>query len=250
MSRIFTAVAGFDLHFPETDWKTWRALLAFLRHVQPSLFVAGGDWLNCESISPHTKGKPGRRERGQMKREFEGFDRKILRPLEAALPESCHKVYLIGNHEDWLRQLEEEQPELEGMLGLEPNLRLTERGWEVIECGKSFSHGKLTYIHGDVLKGGQHNRKALEQYCCNILYGHFHTASSQTKILPHDKKHKWMSWSSPILGKLDQNYLRNAPTGWVNGFNVIEYHDNGMFNLYPVVVMNGQFIYGGKVFRG
>jgi hypothetical protein len=59
-----------------------------------------------------------------------------------------------------------------------------------------------------------------------------------------------MSWSSPILGKLDQGYLRNSPTGRVNGFTVIEYHANGLFNVYPVVVFNGEFIYGGRMFRG
>jgi hypothetical protein len=57
-----------------------------------------------------------------------------------------------------------------------------------------------------------------------------------------------MGWISPILGKLNPEYVRNSPTAWVNGFTLVEFDPNENFNCYPIVVSNGQFAWGGRVY--
>jgi hypothetical protein len=57
-----------------------------------------------------------------------------------------------------------------------------------------------------------------------------------------------MGWISPILGTLNPAYIRNRPTGWANGTTLVEFHPNGCFNCYPIVVSKGNFGWGGKMY--
>lgn len=247
MSEVLTAVSAFDIHYPETDFPTLNAIKAFLRGNKVGLFVFGGDNLHCESISHHTKNKPMYRSLGQMKHELDGFVRQVLDPIDKLLPRDCQKVWLTGNHEDWLSQMIEEQPELAGLLDFGKYLRLEERGYIVKPQGGHFKKGHLKWIHGDVLSGG-HVQKALNTYVENIAYGHFHTGASGTKVLPHSKKQKWQAWAMGCVGRLDSKYLKSSPTGWLNQFGITEFRAGGMFNHYPVTVFNGRFSYGGKLY--
>lgn len=243
-------VAAFDVHYPEVNKKTFRALLAFMEQNDVDGFIFGGDQRNNEEISPHTKKQPKRRQlAGAHIKNTKKFDKDIMQEVEKRLKPDAEKVYILGNHDDWETQLIDEKPELEGMQTHEM-LNLAERGWNIIDTGKAFTKGKLTVIHGETLSGANHSKKAVELYVSNILYGHFHAPQSATKILPHDKKEKWMSWCAPIVGETNPYYLRNAPTAWMNGFVIIEFMPNGHFNLYPVIVFNGEFSFGGKVYKG
>lgn len=248
LKKLLTAVSCFDMHYPHVDKPTWRAVLDFCKRNRVGLFVFGGDNLDCSAISHHTKGKPMLRPRGQMKKDLDGFVRDVLDPLESRLGRFCIKVWLTGNHEDWASQLIEEQPELEGLLDFPKYLELKRRGWIVIPQGGHFKLGHLKWIHGDVLTGGLNAaRKALDMFVESIVFGHFHAFFSATKTLPHSKKYKWQAWGTGCVGKLDAKYLRNKPTGWLNGFSITEFFGTrGRFTHYPVTVINGEFAYGGK----
>lgn len=251
MKSVFTAVSAFDSHYPKTHRPTWRAILNYLERNRERvrLFVFGGDNLDCAAISHHTKGKPIHRPRGQMKKDLEGFRRQMLEPLEKALHPDAVKVWLTGNHEDWASQLIEEQPELEGLLDFPEYLKLKQRGWVVRGQGGHFKQGKLKWIHGDVLPGGANAaRKALDIYVENLMFGHLHTSASATKILPHSGRAKWMAYTIGCVGRVDASYLRNRPTGWVNGAAITEFFDNGYFNNYPVNIFRGLFGYGGEIY--
>jgi len=155
---------------------------------------------------------------------------------------------LDGNHEDWARQLIEEQPELDGLLDFAEYLDLKEQGWIVRGQGEHYKRGRLKWIHGDVLRGANPVKKALDTYVENLQFGHFHTAACATKILPHSSANKWQAYSVPCIGKLDMQYLKKSPTGWLNGFAITEFFSNGMFNNFLVNVFRGRFAYGGKVY--
>lgn len=245
-------VAG-DAHYPELHAPTFDAMRAFLTDNKVEGFVFGGDQFDNACISHHTKGKPLLRERKAYVNDQLGFLKHVLNPLEAVLPKSAERVWIHGNHDHWEDQLIEAHPEYDGMqrrftLGLE------ERGWKFIDCGKHFTKGKLTIIHGDQLASSgyiaaNHSRKALEIYGQNVLYHHMHAPQSSTKVMPFDVDARYMAWCAPILGKCNPHYLRNRATAWLNGFTILEFWGNrGHFNLYPVIVSKGSFAYGGKLY--
>lgn len=253
-SQVKRWVVGADKHFPKLSWSTWNAMCQVIEDIQPYGYIAQGDQFDNEEISHHNSRKPYYKVKGSYRKNTEQFDERILTPLDAY--KFKEKVWIIGNHDDWEFQMVEAHPEMEGQIDRVRELGLVKRGWNVIPLGHAFELGELNVIHGEVLTGignqaGMYpSRKAVELYGGNVLAAHTHAAQSFTKISPVNQKRKHMGWISPILGACNPTYLKNRPTAWLNGFNVVEQHPNGYFNLYPVIVSEGVCSYGGKLYGG
>jgi hypothetical protein len=252
-------VAVFDLHHPHVHKPTWEAVKDFIKKNPKKIagFLFGGDQSDNQEISHHTSSKPLYRPTGSYKRNTDGLN-KLVTEIEEILPKEAEKVWIEGNHEAWVNQLIERQPELQGTIERPLLLNLAGRGWEVLQLGEGRHVGKLLVVHGEGLTGignqasVYHAKRAVESYCCSVLYGHLHTTQSYTKVLPHSAKDKWVGYSSPAACTLNPTYLQNRPTAWVNGFTFIELHDpekaNSNFNVFPVIVSDGKFSYGGEVY--
>src|SRR5580765_477937 len=195
-TKLKTYIVAHDLHFPLYSKPTWSAMMEFIKHVKPAGFIFGGDQFDNQEVSPHTKGKPFYRERASYKRNTNGFAREILEPLERSLGDA-ERVWVIGNHDDWCRQVIEEQPELEGVNEREDALGLKELGWKIVPLGHSYKLGELNVIHGEILTGVGNQagaypaKKAIEIYAGNVLAGHTHAPQSFSKISPVEVKKKY-----------------------------------------------------------
>lgn len=226
--------------------------MEFIRDIKPNGFIFQGDQFDNEEISHHNSNKPYYKERRSYLRNQEAFEETILGPLEAALPRGASRTWIVGNHDDWEFQFVETHPELEGLVDRPSALGLAKRGWEVIPLGHAKKLGELNVIHGEVLTGIGNQagatpaRKAVEIYAGNVLAAHTHAPQSFTKISPVEQRKKHMGWIAPILGATNPGYLRNRPTAWLNGFTVVEVRSNGFFNVYPIIVIDGKFAFGGK----
>lgn len=253
--KTSTYVVAHDLHFPAMSKKTWNAMMEFIKDVKPQGFIFGGDQFDNNEISHHTKGKPFYRPRAEFNRNTTEFARNILGPLERSLGDA-ERTWIIGNHDRFEHDLIEEQPELEGIIERVDTLKLEERGWDIVPLGHAKKLGELNVIHGEVLTGIGNQagafpaKKAIELYASNVLAGHTHAPQSFTKISPVEARKKYMAWIAPILGEVNPAYLRNRPTAWLNGFTIVELRAKGFFNVYPVVVIDGTFCYGGKEYKG
>jgi hypothetical protein len=256
MAKIRQAVAVYDLHFPQIHKPTVNAIFDYVTENKPDVFIFGGDQFHFDCISHHTKHTPIFRTRRAYLNDIEGFDRSILTPLEALLGPKCEKVWIIGNHEDWEQDLINEQPELEDAIGHVRLLRLVERGWTIIPLGHAYKLGKLKVIHGETLTGvgnqaGKYpSAKAVELYAGNVLAGHTHAPQTFTRVSPVEHTNKWQGHISPIAGGVNPEYLRNRPTAWLNGFNIIDVMEDGQFNYYPVIVYRGRFSYARRMYGG
>lgn len=242
-----------DIHFPETDWPTFNAMKDFATRNTIRGFIMGGDQLDNTAISHHNKKKIIFRERGAYARDTKGFDAKILTPMEAAIGKA-ERVWIEGNHDNWETQLVEENPELEGAVERPLLLNLEARGWTVVPLGKGYRVGKLLAIHGETLTGmgnqaGKYpSATAVDKYAQSVVHGHVHTMQVFTKVLPHDHNEKWAAYSSPVIAKRNPGYARNKPNAVVNGFTLIEVSANRNFNVYPIVVTDGTFVFAGETY--
>lgn len=251
-SNVKRYIVGADLHFPKLHRPTFDAMIEFIKDIKPSGFIFQGDQFDNEEISHHNSNKPYYKERRSYVRNQETFEKEVLTPLEKALPKGCGRTWIIGNHDDWEFQFVETHPELEGLVCRVAALGLEKRGWEIVPLGHSKKLGELNVIHGEVLTGignqagAYPSRKAVEIYAGNVLAAHTHAPQSYTKISPVEQRKKHMGWISPILGATNPGYLRNRPTAWLNGFTVVEVRSNGFFNLYPIIVIDGKFAFGGR----
>lgn len=232
---------------PLHDIRAINAMLAFAIDFKPDEFIIGGDGLDCGVISHHNHGKPGATEGLKLLADAQEFRSEVLVPIESL---KAKNIYIEGNHEAWLDQLVEVHPSLEGIVELKSLLKLEK--WKVIPQGGQYDLGKITFLHGDTVTGGEHVAKqAVFNYERNVRFGHFHTYSVYTKTAPSEYKNGKTGVAVPCLcGKLPK-YGKGKPNKWVQGFNFGYVGDGGLYTDYVAVIVDGKFVApDGKVYKG
>lgn len=250
-------LAAFDLHYgyerksghkvPLHDIKAWQALMKFAKDFKPDVFILGGDTLDCGCISHHNKKKPGNVEGLRLLADAAECREAVIDEVEAL---DCDElVYLIGNHEDWLNDLVTEMPSLEGIVDIKALLQLDK--WKVVDQGGVYNLGKLTFLHGDTVKGGEHVAKAaVINYERSVRFGHHHTHQAYTKCSPLDYKNAKSGVAVPCLCSKTPKYGEGAPNRWVQGFNYGYVGKGGMFSDYVVTIIDGCFTANNKSYVG
>lgn len=248
-------VALYDLHYgyerksghkmPLHDQKALDAVLEFIDDFEPDHIVLGGDMLDCGCISHHNHGKPGAVEGFRLLGDAKEMREAVIKPLEAY---DAELTYIVGNHEDWLTDLSDMIPALEGIVGLKPLLELGDK-WKIVEQGDSHKIGKLIFIHGDQIKGGENAAKnAVMAYERNIRLGHFHCYQTYSKTSASDM-HGHTGVVVPCLCKKAPRYGGGAPNKWMQGFNW-GYIGENCFSDYVSIIVNGKFFALDKEYKG
>lgn len=238
-------------------------MLEFARDFKPDVWIEGGDDLDCGPVSHWLKDKKRSTEGLRMKRDIDDYDRDILTPIDQImgtrkLPAWAHKVMkgkrkkkLTGNHEAWLDQLADQIPGLDGMLDLNNELRLKERGWNLLEQGDFVKLGKITFTHGDTLPGGDHFAKAAVMAVGDsVRVGHHHTYQVYTKHSPVDSLDVKSGVGVPALTHKAPSYAKKSPNKWALGFNYGYVFEDGTFSDYVPIITNGRLVVNGRVYRG
>lgn len=231
---------------PLHDRKAIDVAMGFIEDFKPNHVILGGDMLDCGSLSHHRLGQAGQLEGLRILSEAKELRDAVIAPLEKSI--KGRLIYHVGNHEDWLTQLVEKIPSLEGIIDVEPLLKLSSQ-WEIIPQGKSSKVGKITFVHGDTIKGGQNPAlAAVTAYERNIRFGHFHTFQTATKTTPVDAcGHTGIA--VPCLSKKGHAYGKGAPNKWMQGF-LWGYLDGPTYNDYVTIIVNGKAVINGKTYRG
>lgn len=249
-------IATYDLHFGFErrgghkvalhDPKAWNTVLEFAKDFKPHTWIHGGDMLDCGVVSHHNHGKPGATEGLKLLSDAREGRATFIEPVEKIAKDL---IYIVGNHEDWLNDLTEAIPSLEGLIDLGTLLDL--KKWTVVPQGGAYHLGKLSFIHGDTVKGGEHVAKnAVINYERNIRFGHHHTLQVYTKNSALDYKNAKTGMAVPCLCTKTPKYGEDAPNRWVQGFLYGYVDDSGMFSDYPVIIVDGRCVVNGKTYRG
>lgn len=235
---------------PLHDYKAWGATLSFAEDFKPDVFIFGGDILDCGPISRHNKGKPGNTDGLRLISDAEECRRNVISPVDSLLRRSARRVYLWGNHESWILDKLEDDPALEGVLDLRQLLALP-GSWEIPEFCGGVGLGKLYFIHGHEVKGGENVAKsAVISYERSIRFGHHHTHQTFTKTSAIDQKLGRTGVAVPCLCTKGPKYGEGKPNRWVQGFNFGYVEDSGNFTDYTPVIINGRFHWNGKLYKG
>lgn len=142
---------------PGQDFEFLRCIGRYIVAKKPDVIVMAGDWADMESLSSYDKGKrsfEGRRYRADIQAAHEAMEA-LLEPLNAYNdmrvrnkkgPYQPRRVLTLGNHEDRISRTINDEPMLDGAIGLE-DLRYAAYGWEVhpflqvvVIEGVAFSH--------------------------------------------------------------------------------------------------------------
>jgi len=239
-------IAAFDIHYPLQDKASMNVLIKAIEIIRPDYFVFGGDQLNLDCISHHNKGKIKLLENRRISKDFKGFQEEIMDRIEAVLPRSCKKYFMIGNHEYWIDRLIEDNPQLEGLMEVENNLNLSK--YEVVPFNKTLRIGEMTFLHG-IYVNKYHAEKHLRIYQKMLFYGHLHTNQVYTSIAPTTSLPK-QAVGVGCLCNRNAEYMRNRPNDWLHQFLIWYMFDDGTFVYQTPIIINGKTVINGKVVDG
>jgi len=237
-----------DVHYPHYEPRILDALEEFIADYDPDEIVYMGDQMSLDCISGWNKRKPLLKEGQRLLKEYEGFNHHVLERHEAITRPGIRRTFMFGNHEERVNWYIEEHPELQTMIEIDRNLRLTERGYKVIPYNEIHTIGKLSVIHG-FYWNKYHAVKTLEAFEGNVVYAHVHNPQMYAKVSPIDRKGYHTATSLGCLCSIKPDYKKNAPNFWINQFGIVEHLPaTGVFNLTPITIVEGSFMYGGKYY--
>ena len=248
-----------DIHYPFQDKPSMKAVFQFLRWFNPDEVILLGDAMDMTAASHWLEDKKLHKtmENKRISKEYKGFDQEILTPIERIVSPKCKKIYMGGNHEDWINQMVEEKPTLEGSLEPDEVLHLKERGWKWIpyliadENGNTrlgtYKIGKLLVFHG-LYTNKYHAAKTAETFSCSVAYGHTHDRQIYTKVHIDNPRSFHTAQSIGCLCQKAPAYLRGKANRWVNALGIVYSLPDGYYDLYVPIIIKGRFIFEGKVF--
>jgi len=246
MKRIKRGMALFDLHYPDNDKACTNIAYSFAKEFRPDIFILGGDQMDMNCISFFNKGKPKLVEGQRLKNEYKGFQCDILNRFESVLKKKCRKIFFIGNHEYRVQRIIECEPQHEGFIEIENNLRL--KNWDVIEYNDVVKIGHMFFIHG-LYVNIHHAKKHLQVYGDQIFYGHVHDNQIYTSTTPIDNLPKQAVGVGCLCNK-NPNYMRNRPNSWIHQFMFFYLFPDGTFTYYLPIIINGCCVINNKLYEG
>lgn len=215
---VIKIAALFDSHYPETI--NLKPFLNFLKDFKPDVFIFGGDNWSLDCVSHHNKDKFAswglNAIMDELNKQANGFAMQIQSIMSAA--GASKYVYIIGNHEDWLQDFcfqfpQIHKPSIKSLLGH------TAEKIEFLPCGSFYKIGKLTFCHGDQMRGGQNPAKyAVEAAKSSIVFGHYHTVKVWPSFSMVDAEDKNVGIQVPCYTSSAPSYGGGKPNQINQGF--------------------------------
>lgn len=237
---------------PLHDETAIKTVIKFAQDFKPNTLILGGDILDCGCISHWNDQKPGVKEGMRLAKDAKIAKELLVQPLVSAMSKTNQKkVFITGNHEAWIDDLLEKQPALEGLIDPATLLGLNE-SWKVLPQGEVYRLSKhLVVCHGDQIKGGEHVAKAgVTSFQTSIRFGHHHTYQAYTATSPIYQELPRTGIAVPCLCTKDQKYGEGKPNKWAQGFLYGYIHEDGTFNDYVAVIVDGRTTIGNKIYSG
>jgi len=236
-----------DAHIPYENKPACRSILKLMDDIKFDKFLIFGDYLDFSSISHWNKNKHHTLELKRLKSEYIAGN-VLLDEFDKRLTKDCDKYFLRGNHEEWVNDLLEEMPSLEGLIEPESQLFLKERNYKVSGYNELIKIGRLFATHG-IYVGGNPIKKHLDELKTNIIFAHTHTLGMMLSSSPA-REIAFVGYNIGCVCDLAPEYIKKRPNAWQHGFAVGYFYPNGYFDVQLVRIIAGKFIFANKVYNG
>lgn len=238
-------VGLFDPHFPYENVRAVRAVYQYIAETKPDIVVWGGDVTDLDML--HNAASRRDVEGKRLIRDF-NYTYNQLKLVRELVPNA--DIYILeGNHDEREERYIDDHPEVEGILEVPKMLRLDELQMKWVPSwrkGEILRIGKANFIHGQYTNKN-HACTTVDNYGCNMFYGHGHDIQSFSKII-HGDDSTLIAQSCGCLCRYDQPYIKGAPTRWQLGFLDMYIRPDGYFNHQVVSIFKNKFMVGGVTY--
>jgi len=213
----------------------WAGRMA--KDVKADKVICMGDFASMESMSSYDKKKKsfeGRRYRKDVDHTHDALN-KFNKGLGKYKPE-MHM--LLGNHEDRIDRMVEENPELEGAMSID-DLCYPEYGWHTYDYrlpvfldGVCYSHNFPSGVMGTAISGENVARSLLNKNKVSSTVGHSHLLDYAVAATPSGKK--MMALCAGCYLQHKEKYAFNTQRLWWSGLIVKRNVKGGSYDLETV----------------
>jgi predicted phosphodiesterase len=246
--KLETIVAIPDIHAPFHDRLAVSTCVEAVRQLKPDHLVLLGDVVDSYDISQFPR-DPGRKHR--YKDELDSANT-VLDEFGSLGVDDVR--FCAGNHEWRLdKYIATKAPELHGLITIEDQLHIKDRGWEWCPYGEVTTIGRFRFSHefGSCGKYAAAQALAGVRHC--IVFGHTHRAQCEYGGLADGERH--VAWSAGWLGDYESlafSYKKKwqARREWTHGFVWIVLDETGCGWAQFVPVLDGRCIVDGHVISG
>jgi len=239
-----------DLQVPYHDPHSLAAVEKLMGDYRFDGYLQIGDFMDFDCISHHNKSNERAREGKRISADYDAAGAILDRhqAIIRANNKDAQFVIIEGNHEYRMEKYIDEHKEFEGMFEVATALEFGRRKIQWVpfwSLGKSFKIGKAKFIHGRYTNQ-YHAAKTVNNYGCNIFYGHTHDIQTFSKEMDGE--------DSTIVGQSlgclcrPQSYMRGGPNKWQQAVTVFDFFPDGYFTYNVIRIFKHRFSYNGKIY--
>lgn len=242
-SPYYKVLAIPDCQVPYHDKESMKAVEKYMSDEKWDEVVYMGDFLDCHQLASFTENVPEALTHSlaadyKIANEILDRHQKIVRRRNP----KAKFTFLFGNHSDRVRRFMDKHPQLKGIIDVDINLRLKERGMKVVKCypdGELHRIGKAYFHHG-LYTSANHPKKMADNFGVPIFYGHTHDVQTYSKVL-WGKDKTIVGQSLGCLCRYDLDYVGTNPTNWQQAVTTFYFRRGGNFNYYVSSIFNHAF---------
>lgn len=236
-----------DAHIPHHNLTVCKSILKLMDDIKFNKLIITGDFMDLGCISHWNKNRHKTLEMKRLKTDYI-IGNSLLDEFDKKLPKNCEKHFLKGNHEVWADQLIEEMPALEGLVEPEQMLFLKERNYKIYQYNELVKFGRLYVTHG-IYTGINPIKKHIDELKVNVLFAHTHTLGMRLSS-SSAREIAFAGYNIGAICDLSPEYMKLKPNAWTHGFAVGYFYPSGYFDIQLVRVIQGKFVFNGKVYDG
>lgn len=238
-----------DCQIPYHDKLSMRAVERYMVDELWDEVVYIGDFMDFHQLASFTKDEPEALTK-TLAADYKVAN-EILERHALLLPQAAKRTFIMGNHEDRVRRFADKNPQLKGIIDVDVNLRLKERGFKVIKSYPDHETHRIgnAFFHHGLYTSANHPKKMADNFGVNIFYGHTHDVQSYSKVL-WGKDKTIVGQSLGCLCRYDLDYVGQSPTNWQQAITTFYFRADGYFNHYVSRIFNHKFTApNGKTYK-
>ena len=209
--------------------------------------ICMGDFCSVDSLCSYDKAKlsfEGRR----FKKDIEHTQDALLKFNRGLGKHRPRKIMILGNHEDRIDRVVQDNPELEGTLSIS-NLQYERYGWQQVPYKKGkvisgvyYTHHLASGITGRPISGENVARTILTKHKVSATVGHCHLLDHAVSTLPSGKK--LYALSAGCYLNHDEAYAKETQHLWWSGLIIKHNVKDGEYDLETMEYKRVKQLYG------
>jgi len=255
-----TLVIG-DCHIDdEQELDRFDILSSLIVDTKPEIILINGDFLTLNCLSAWDKNKrkkmEGKRYSNEIDAGNEALDRLFagIKAYNKGKKRNKTKqykpviVYTEGNHEDRLERYLDTDPTFDGMVGVERDLKLKERGIEFIRYREYFYHMGVGFTHIPFNKvapisGVDITRKAQMVTVSSVVFGHTHE-QHLSHVHKEGMDHLQDTYNTGCFFDKKEDYVHGRVTNYWRGVTILHHWKEGRFDVESFSLGRLERLYG------